>query len=166
MMKRNDAWYMEKALAVAAWGESLDEVPVGCVIEKDGKIISWGWNSRQTMQDPAGHAEIMAIRKAAEKLETWHLDGCTLYVTLEPCCMCAGAIIQSRISRVVFGAYDPKGGCCGSCLNVFDTKEFNHHPSSEGGCLKERCGQILTDYFRKKRKLKKRKSFDMTGPEQ
>ncbi|WP_300919682.1 tRNA adenosine(34) deaminase TadA, partial [Faecalibaculum rodentium] len=139
-MEHNDEWYMHKALTAARWAADLDEVPVGCVIVKHDKIIAWGWNSREETQDPTGHAEIMAIRKAAEYLGSWRLDDCTMYVTLEPCCMCAGALIQSRVSRVVFGASDPKGGCVGSCLNVFSVPEFNHHPAVDSGCLQTECG--------------------------
>lgn len=156
-MNQKDEYYMSKAIEAARWAENLDEVPVGCVIVQNDKIISWGWNSRQTEQDPTGHAEIMAIRKAAEKLNSWRLEDCTLYVTLEPCCMCAGAIIQSRIPRVVFGASDPKGGCCGSCTDVFQIKGFNHYPEAEGGILSSQCSEMLSSYFRKKRKQKKNK---------
>lgn len=162
-MKHTDDWYMKKALCAAQWAARLDEVPVGCVIVKNDRIIAWGWNTRQTAQDPAGHAEMMAIRKASQKLGSWRLEDCTLYVTLEPCCMCAGAILQSRIPRVVFGARDPKGGCCGSCLSVFDTKGFNHHPSAEGGCMEQDCGLILTEYFREKRIRKKERKKKQTG---
>lgn len=156
MMKHDDVYYMKKAMAMARWGERLDEVPVGCVIaDNEGKIISWGYNLRQTIQDPTGHAEMMAIKKAAEKLGSWRLEDCTLYVTLEPCPMCSGAIIQSRIKRVVYGAADPKGGCAGSCINLFGVKGFNHYPLVEGGILQEECSDMLKQYFKKKRLQKK-----------
>lgn len=156
-MEHNDEWYMHKAMTAARWAAQLDEVPVGCVIVKHDKIIAWGWNSREETQDPTGHAEIMAIRKAAEYLGSWRLDDCTMYVTLEPCCMCAGALVQSRVSRVVFGASDPKGGCVGSCLNVFSIPEFNHHPAVDSGCLQTECGTLLRDFFRQKRQRTKQK---------
>ena len=140
---------------MARWGAKLDEVPIGCVIVKDGKIISWGVNSRQNRQDPTGHAEMNAIRQAARKLDSWRLEGCTLYVTLEPCPMCSGTIIQSRIERVVYGAKDPKGGCAGSCTDLFKVPGFNHYPEVDGGILEEECGQVLKDYFKAKRLKKK-----------
>ena len=156
MMKHDDIYYMKKAMAMARWGEGLDEVPVGCVIAgPEGNILSWGYNRRQTDQDPTGHAEMMAIRQAAEKLGSWRLEGCTLYVTLEPCPMCAGAIIQSRIGRVVYGASDPKGGCAGSCIDLFGVQGFNHYPQIQGGILREECAQMLKEYFKKKRRKKK-----------
>jgi tRNA(adenine34) deaminase len=150
-----DEFFMKQALRLAKKAEALDESPIGCVIVKDGKIIARGWNTRQTKQKAIGHAEIMAIEKACRKLGSWRLEGCTLYVTLEPCPMCAGAIIQSRIERVVFGAYDPKGGCAGSCTDLFQIPQFNHHPVVSGGLMEEESAKLLKDFFRKKRQAAK-----------
>lgn len=154
-MKNESEKYMNKALALAAKAETLDEVPVGAVIVKDGQIIGRGWNRRQQKQNALEHAEIMAIAQACRKLKSWRLESCTLYVTLEPCPMCAGAIIQSRIANVIFGAYDPKGGACGSVINLFEIPQWNHHPNWEGGILEAQCSKQLKDYFRKKRAEKK-----------
>lgn len=156
-MNQNDMYYMQKALEMARWAEKLDEAPIGAVLVRDGKIISWGWNTRESNQQSTGHAEMMAIEKACEKLGSWRLTDCTLYVTLEPCCMCSGAIIQSRIARVVYGASDPKGGCAGSCINLFETPGFNHYPQVESGVLKEQCSRMLSSFFQKKRQEKKRR---------
>ena len=146
--------YMREALKEAKKAELLDEVPIGCVIVKDDKIIARGHNQRETKQSPIGHAEIVAINKASKKLNSWRLEGCDIYVTLEPCIMCSGAIIQSRINKVYFGASDPKGGAFGSSLNVLDAKNINHHPEIISGVLKEECSQIITNYFRAKRQSK------------
>ena len=146
--------YMKEALKEAKKAELLDEVPIGCVIVKDDKIIARGHNQRETKQSPIGHAEIVAITKASKKLNSWRLEGCDIYVTLEPCIMCSGAIIQSRINKVYFGASDPKGGAFGSSLNVLDAKNINHHPEIISGVLKEECSQIITNYFRAKRQSK------------
>ena len=146
--------YMKEALKEAKKAELLDEVPIGCVIVKNDKIIARGHNQRETKQSPIGHAEIVAITKASKKLNSWRLEGCDIYVTLEPCIMCSGAIIQSRINKVYFGASDPKGGAFGSSLNVLDAKNINHHPEIISGVLKEECSQIITNYFRAKRQSK------------
>ena len=146
--------YMKEALKEAKKAELLDEVPIGCVIVKDDKIIARGHNQRETKQSPIGHAEIVAITKASKKLNSWRLEGCDIYVTLEPCIMCSGAIIQSRINKVYFGASDPKGGAFGSSINVLDAKNINHHPEIISGVLKEECSQIITNYFRAKRQSK------------
>ena len=146
--------YMKEALKEAKKAELLDEVPIGCVIVKNDKIIARGHNQRETKQSPIGHAEIVAITKASKKLNSWRLEGCDIYVTLEPCIMCSGAIIQSRINKVYFGASDPKGGAFGSSLNVLDAKNINHYPEIISGVLKEECSQIITNYFRAKRQSK------------
>lgn len=143
--------YMREALKLAAKAARKDEVPVGALIVRNGRVISWGINLRETKNDPLAHAEITAIRKAARKLKGWRLTGCTLYVTLEPCPMCAGAVINSRLEEVVFGAYDPKAGAFGSVYDLAQGK-LNHKPKITGGVLKEECGKLLTDYFRNKRK--------------
>lgn len=143
---------MKKALAQAQLAASKDEVPIGCVIIYKDKILSRAYNQREKKQSSLAHAEILAIEKACKKLGSWRLEDCTLYVTLEPCPMCTGAIIQSRIPRVVFGAYDPKGGCMGSCTNLLEVKGFNHYPTIEGGILQEECASLLKVFFRQKRK--------------
>ena len=143
--------YMKAALKEAKKAELIDEVPIGCVIVKDDKIICRAHNMRENQQNPLGHAELIAINKASKKLKSWRLDGCELYVTLEPCIMCSGAIIQSRIPKVYFGAYDPKGGALGSSINVLEANNINHHPEVFGGILLEECSSIITNYFKIKR---------------
>ena len=145
---------MKEALKEAKKAELIDEVPIGCVIVKDDKIIARGHNQRETNQSPIGHAEIIAINKASKKLKSWRLEGCDIYVTLEPCIMCSGAIIQSRISKVYYGASDPKGGALGSSINVLDANNINHHPEVISGVLKEECSSIITNYFKAKRQSK------------
>ena len=143
--------YMRAAMKEAHKAELKDEVPIGAVIVCDGKIIARAHNTRQTKQISTHHAEILCIEKACRKLNSWRLEGCDLYVTLEPCPMCAGAIQQSRIRKVVFGAYDPKGGFFGSNFNINEVKGLNHYPEVEGGILKEETAQLLKDFFKKKR---------------
>ena len=143
--------YMRAAMKEAHKAELKDEVPIGAVIVCDGKIIARAHNTRQTKQISTHHAEILCIEKACRKLNSWRLEGCDLYVTLEPCPMCAGAIQQSRIRKVVFGAYDPKGGFFGSNFNINEVKGLNHYPDVEGGILKEETAQLLKDFFKKKR---------------
>lgn len=150
----NEEKWMKEAIKQALKAKEKDEVPIGCVIVKDDKIISKSYNLREYMQQSIAHAEILAIQKACKKLGTWRLEDCELYVTLEPCPMCAGAIIQSRISKVIFGAYDKKGGCVETCANLFDVKEFNHHPQYIGGILEEDCSKLLKDFFKEKRNKK------------
>ena len=143
--------YMRAAMKEAHKAELKDEVPIGAVIVCDGKIIARAHNTRQTKQISTHHAEMLCIEKACRKLNSWRLEGCELYVTLEPCPMCAGAIQQSRIRKVVFGAYDPKGGFFGSNFNINEVKGLNHYPEVEGGILKEETAQLLKDFFKKKR---------------
>ena len=145
---------MKEALKEARKAELIDEVPIGCVIVKDDKIIARGHNQRETKQSPIGHAEIIAINKASKKLKSWRLEGCDIYVTLEPCIMCSGAIIQSRINKVYYGASDPKGGALGSSINVLEANNINHHPEVISGVLKEECSSIITNYFKAKRQGK------------
>lgn len=145
---------MKEALKEARKAELIDEVPIGCVIVKDDKIIARGHNQRETKQSPIGHAEIIAINKASKKLKSWRLEGCDIYVTLEPCIMCSGAIIQSRINKVYYGASDPKGGALGSSINVLEANNINHHPEVISGVLKEECSSIITNYFKAKRQSK------------
>ena len=152
----DDVKWMKEAIKQAKKAESYDEVPIGCVIVKDDKVIARGYNKRETLQQSIAHAEIMAIQKACKKLNTWRLEDCILYVTLEPCPMCAGAIIQSRNKEVVYGASDPKGGCVGTCTNLFEVSEFNHHPEYRKGILESECSDLLKHFFKKKRDMKKK----------
>ena len=145
---------MVEAIKEAKKAELIDEVPIGCVIVKDDKIIARGHNLRESKQRSTAHAEIIAIEKACRKLKSWRLEGCSLYVTLEPCPMCSGAILQSRIEHVVYGAKDPKGGCMESCMNMYEVKGFNHYPDVIGGVLEDECGYLLKTFFKRKREEK------------
>lgn len=147
-----DKNFMTEALRLADSAQENDDVPVGAVIVKEGKIIGKGFNKREKEGDPTAHAEIVAIREAAKTLGTWYLDGCEIYVTLEPCPMCAGAIINSRIDTVIFGAYDKKAGCCSfdSVTDLF-ALPFNHKPEVYGGICEQETAEILTDFFKKRR---------------
>ena len=147
--------FMMEAIKQAKKAWDIDEVPIGCVIVKNGKVIARAYNRRESTQQSIAHAEILAIQKACKKLNSWRLDGCDLYVTLEPCPMCAGAIINSRIDRVYFGAYDPKAGAFGSLLDL-NTYGLNHKPEIVGGILQDRCSLILKEYFQAKRQEKKK----------
>ena len=138
---------MKEALKEARKAYLLGEVPVGAVIVYNDKIIARGHNTRETEQTVLGHAEINAIKKASKKIGSWRLEDCDIYVTLEPCAMCSGAIIQSRIKNLYFGAYDPKTGVCGSVLNLFDNP-FNHKVNVVGGVLEEECSRIIKDFFK------------------
>lgn len=142
-----DLEFMDVALDLAREAAAEGEVPVGCVVVCDGKIVGRGRNRRETGKTALGHAEVEAIREACETLGGWRLWQCTLYVTLEPCPMCAGAIINARIPRVVFGASDKKCGACGSVCDLF-TMDFNHHPQVEKGVREEECGALLTEFFK------------------
>lgn len=143
--------YMQVALSLAEKAYKKDEVPVGAIVVRDGKIISRAYNKRQKSQDATLHAEIIAIKKACKKLKTFRLNDCELYVTLEPCAMCSGAIINARVGTLVFGAYDPKYGCCGSIYNLPEDKRFNHRAKVIGGILEKECSEILTKFFESKR---------------
>ena len=152
---KEDGYYMELALQEArkAWG--LGEVPIGAVVVKDGEILATGHNLRETEQNATAHAELLAINEACGTLGSWRLEGATLYVTLEPCPMCAGAILQSRIKRVVFGAHDPKAGCAGTFMDLLQDGRFNHQCEVESGVREAECGAILTNFFREIRKQRK-----------
>ena len=144
--------YMKEALRLAKIAYKKDEVPVGAVIVKDNKIIAKAYNKRQKSQDATLHAEVIAIKKACKKLHTFRLNDCTLFVTLEPCVMCSGAIINARVGTVVFGAYDPKYGCCGSVYNLPEDNRFNHRAKVIGGVMKDECRELLTQFFESKRR--------------
>ena len=146
-----DEKFMAEALKEAEKSANFDEVPVGAVIVKDGKIIARGHNLREKKNDPTAHAEIVAIRKACKKLKSWRLEGCTIYVTIEPCSMCAGTILWTRMQRVVYGANDPKGGALGSSYNLFEVKNINHKVEITRGVLENRCASLMTSFFRSKR---------------
>jgi tRNA(adenine34) deaminase len=143
--------FMRAALAQAEQARSAGEVPVGAVVVRDELVIGSGFNSPIGRHDPSAHAEILALRAAAAALSNYRLNGCTLYVTLEPCAMCSGAILHSRIDRVVYGAPDPKTGACGSVLNLFAEARLNHHTVVAGGMLAEECGRLLTNFFQERR---------------
>ncbi len=143
--------YMKAALKQAQKAYALGEVPIGCVITYEGKIIGRGYNRRNTDKNTLSHAEITAINKASKKIGDWRLEGCTLYVTLEPCQMCAGAIIQARITEVVIGSMNPKAGCGGSILNILEMPRFNHQAKVTRGVLQEECSSILTTFFKELR---------------
>ena len=151
-----DERYMKEALRQARKAYALMEVPIGCVIVYEGKIIARGYNRRNTEKNTTSHAEINAIRRASKKLGDWRLEGCTIYITLEPCQMCAGAIVQSRITRAVIGSMNPKAGCAGSVLNLLEMQEFNHQVEVERGVLQEECSAMLSGFFRELREKKKR----------
>lgn len=148
-------YYMKEAIRQAKKAEKLMEVPIGCVIVYEGKIIARGYNRRNTDKNTLSHAEMNAIKKASKKLGDWRLEGCTMYVTLEPCQMCAGAIVQSRIDEVVIGCMNPKAGCAGSVLNLLEVQEFNHQVKITKGVMEEECSQMMSEFFRRLREIKK-----------
>ncbi len=146
-----DERFMKQAITQAKKAEALNEVPIGCVIVYEGKVIARGYNRRNTDKSVLGHAEISAMKKASKKIGDWRLEECTMYVTLEPCQMCAGAAVQARIPRVVIGAMNPKAGCAGSILNLFDVKQFNHQIEMTSGVLGEECSVMLSSFFKRLR---------------
>ena len=150
-----DEKFMREAIKEALKAEGKEEVPIGCVIVSDGKIFSRAHNLRQTKRLATAHAEILAIEKACRKSGDWRLDNMVMYVTLEPCAMCVGAMIHARLKRVVFGAYDPKTGACGSVVDLFMQKELNHHTTVTGGILQDDCSAMLKAFFAERRKLAK-----------
>ena len=152
-----DEKYMKAAIRQAKKAYALDEVPIGCVIVQNDKIIARGYNRRNTEGNTLAHAELTAIRKASKKTGDWRLEDCTMYVTLEPCQMCAGAIVQSRIPRVVVGCMNPKAGCTGSILNLLDIQAFNHQADLTTGVLEEECSQLMKQFFRELREARKMK---------
>jgi len=149
-MTEDERW-MREAIREARLAEEAGEVPIGAVVVRDGQAIGFGRNLRETSRDPTAHAEMVAIRQASEALGAWRLLGCTLYVTLEPCPMCAGAILQSRVERVVYGAADPKAGCVGTLMDLLQDPRFNHRAPWVSGVLQEECAGLLTNFFRRLR---------------
>ena len=152
----NDCQWMRAALEAAGEAGSAQEVPVGAVVVADGKLVAVGANARQWGLDPLGHAEIIALGKAAEKLGSRYLTGCSLYVSLEPCAMCAGAIVLARVERLIYGADDPKAGACGSLYNIVQDARLNHQVAVTRGILADEAGQLLSDFFKKQRALGKK----------
>ncbi len=144
-------YFMDMALEEAKKAYEKDEVPIGCVIVYKGEVIAREHNTRITDKNPLCHAEIKAISKAAETVGDWRLEGCTVFVTVEPCPMCSGAILQSRIDRVVFGCRNPKAGCCGSILNMMDDDRFNHKVELDEGIRQEECSRIMKEFFKRRR---------------
>jgi tRNA(adenine34) deaminase len=151
-----DELFMQQALSQAHNAWALGEVPVGAVVVKDGQVIATGFNQPIGTHDPTAHAEIMALRAAAEILGNYRLPGCELYVTLEPCAMCSGAMMHARLVRIVFGASDPKTGVCGSVLNLFAQDKLNHHAEVVRGVLADQCGALLKDFFASRRQAQKK----------
>ncbi|WP_148933122.1 tRNA adenosine(34) deaminase TadA [Paenibacillus methanolicus] len=151
-VREEDQRWMQEAIEEARKAEAIGEVPIGAVIVKDGVVIGRGHNLRETTADPTAHAEMVAIREASTHLGAWRLMGCTLYVTLEPCPMCAGALVQSRIHKVVYGTTDPKAGCAGTLMNLLQEPRFNHETEMVSGVLQEECAALLTNFFRKLRR--------------
>lgn len=153
--------FMKAALKEARKAYFIDEVPIGCVIVQDDKIIARGYNRRNTDKNTLAHAELAAIRKASKKTGDWRLEDCTMYITLEPCQMCAGAIVQSRMKKVVIGAMNPKAGCAGSVLNLLQVPKFNHQVEIVSGVLEEECSAMLSGFFAELREKKIKKSKNM-----
>jgi tRNA(adenine34) deaminase len=148
----DDSVFMQQAISQAHNAWALGEVPVGAVVVKDGQVVATGFNQPIGTHDPTAHAEIMALRAAATLLGNYRLPGCELFVTLEPCIMCSGAMMHARLARVVFGAPDPKTGACGSVVNLFEQQKLNHHTKVTGGVLAEQCGNLLKDFFAERRR--------------
>ena len=155
MKLTTDERFMKEALRQAKKAEAIDEVPIGCVIVYEDRIIARGYNRRNADKNTTSHAEINAIRKASRKLGDWRLEGCTIYITLEPCPMCAGAIVQARIDRAEIGCMNPKAGCAGSVMNLLEEPGFNHQVQMTRGVLGEECSAMLSDFFRELRKKKR-----------
>lgn len=157
-MKNTEEKYMREAIRQAKKAYALGEVPIGCVIVHEDKIIGRGYNRRTIDKNTLAHAEMIAIKKASKKMDDWRLEGCTMYVTLEPCQMCSGAIVQSRMERVVIGCMNPKAGCAGSVLNLLQMSEFNHQVELEIGVLGEECSRMMKEFFQELRESKKKKT--------
>lgn len=154
--ERTDEDYMAEALRLAVQAMDLDEVPVGAIIVRGGRIIGRAHNQREMLKDPTAHAEIIAITQAAQEVGGWRLDGCTMYVTLEPCAMCAGAMVLARLPRLVYGATDPKAGAVGTLYDIPRDPRLNHTVDVTSGILAAECGDVLSEFFRRKRKAEKK----------
>jgi len=159
-IRLNDEHFMRLALEEAKKAAEINEVPIGAVVVLDNEVVASAYNLRETTQNATTHAEILAIQEACNRVGSWRLENAVLYVTLEPCPMCSGAIILSRMKRVVFGAYDPKAGCVGSLMNLLDDKRFNHQCEVTSGVLAEECGEMLSAFFREIRYKKKQGKLD------
>ena len=160
-MEDKDVVFMQEALSLAKKAKDLDEVPIGAVIVFNDKIIAKGYNQRNTKKNPLAHAEIQAIEEAAKVIGDWRLEGCSIYVTLEPCPMCAGAIVQARIDKIIFGTRNPKAGCGGSIINILDEPKFNHQVEIVEGICQEECSKILKDFFAKMRNKRIKMEVDI-----
>ncbi|TCP70190.1 tRNA adenosine(34) deaminase TadA [Baia soyae] len=162
-----EEFYMKVAIEEARKAEKIGEVPIGAIVVFQGEIVGRGYNLREKDQDPTAHAEMIAIQEAAERLGSWRLIDCDLYVTLEPCPMCAGAIIQSRVKRVIFGTLDPKAGCVGSLMNLLQDTRFNHQTEIQSGVLQQECSDLLTQFFRgireKRKEAKRNRVLDQSN---
>jgi len=154
-LKKNDEQFMRMAIEAAKTAEENGDVPIGAVIVHNGQIVAKAYNQREQLQDPTAHAEIIALTQAAAALQSWRLIGCTMYVTLEPCPMCAGALVNSRIDRLVFGCDDPKAGACKTLYNIVQDERLNHRIDVISGVLADECAQLLSDFFSRRRKVKK-----------
>jgi tRNA(adenine34) deaminase len=159
-----DRTMMSRALELAAEARSMGEVPVGALVVRAGRIIAQAYNLRETLRDPTAHAERLALTWAGRALGSWRLDACILYVTLEPCAMCAGAIVLSRVARLVYGATDPKAGACESLYRLPSDPRLNHRPRITAGVLAAECGEILTEFFQERRRFRKLDAFDLPTP--
>ena len=157
-----DEKFMKEAIRQAKKAEAIGDVPIGCVIVSEGRIIARGYNKRNKNKTVLAHAELLAMSKACKKTGDWRLEDCTMYITLGPCQMCAGAIVQARIPRVVIGSMNPKAGCGGSVLNLLQMKEFNHQVEVTRGVLEEECSEMLSAFFRKLRQKKKEKKAEVS----
>lgn len=161
----HDSIFMRQAISLAHNAWALGEVPVGAVVVREGEVIATGFNQPIGTHDPTAHAEIMALRAAASIIGNYRLPGCELYVTLEPCAMCSGAMMHARLARVVYGAADPKTGACGSILNLFQQEKLNHHTEVLGGVLAEECGSLLKEFFAERRRAAQRTVDAALGPD-
>lgn len=161
VLRMDDDFFMAQALEQAQNAWDLGEVPVGAVLVRDGQIVAVGCNQPIGAHDPTAHAEIMALRAAAQVMGNYRLPGCDLYVTLEPCAMCAGAMMHARLSRIIFGASDPKTGACGSIINLFAQEKLNHHTEVVSGVLAQQCSTLLKDFFVQRRQMQQNKSVEM-----
>lgn len=157
----DDVFFMGRALEQAQQARAVGEVPVGAVLVRDGQIVAVGYNQPIGAHDPTAHAEIMALRAAAQVLGNYRLPGCDLYVTLEPCTMCAGAMMHARLSRIIFGAPDPKTGACGSIVDLFGQEKLNHHTEVIGGVLAQQCSALLKDFFVERRQMQRNKLLEV-----